>query len=217
MKLKSFGCSFIFGSELQDDGYGSEYATASKFTWPALLANKFNLEYECFAKPGSGNTRIAEQVLNQIETQEPAVYVIGWTWIERFDYIDRTARDSWNSINAWSTSDAARNYYQNIHSQYYDKLASLMSITLVQTQLEKLGCRYFMTYMDDLLFETQYHHSNALQLMQSQLKPCLHNFDGLNFLEWSRKHGYPVGQRGQHPLEQAHAAACKYVLKNHSF
>jgi hypothetical protein len=38
MNLKSFGCSFIFGSELSDDGRNGLYATGSRLTWPAHVA-----------------------------------------------------------------------------------------------------------------------------------------------------------------------------------
>jgi hypothetical protein len=56
MKLKSFGCSFTYGSDLHDcdiPQWG-----ASRQTWPALLAKNHNLEYECHAHPGIGNLQI---------------------------------------------------------------------------------------------------------------------------------------------------------------
>ena len=45
MDVKSFGCSFIFGSELSDDGYGGPYATPSQLTWPAHLARHLGHGY----------------------------------------------------------------------------------------------------------------------------------------------------------------------------
>ena len=210
MKLKSFGCSFIFGSELHDDGYAQIKATASQFTWPALLAKHLGYTYECYAQPGSGNQRICEQILNQIATGEPAVYVVGWTWIERFDYIEKDS-DRWRTITAMDTSDIADYYYKNMHSQYHDKLSSLSYITLALHELEKNNCKFLMTHMDDLLWETKYHLSAAMQLMQQKLLPHLYNFDGDNFLEWSRKQDFPIGSRGKHPLEQAHQAAADHA------
>jgi len=214
--LKSFGCSFIFGSELHDDGWGTAFAKASEHTWPALWARKLGLPYQCYARPGSGNVRITEQVLNQINSNEPAVYVIGWTWIERFDFIERSP-DRWRTITAWDTDAVAANYYRDIHSQYLDKLHSLSQINLVLQQLLKHNCRFYMTYMDDLLLETQYHCTSAMQLLQNQLRPYLHNFDGHNFLEWSRIHGFPIGTRGKHPLDGAHQAAFAYIDQRHIF
>ena len=216
MKLKSFGCSFIFGSELHDDGYNSARATPSQFTWPALWAQHLGLDYECYAKPGSGNTRIAESVLSQIHSKEPAIYVIGWTWIERFDFVQRSG-DQWRTLTAWDTDSVAVNYYRDLHSQYTDKLQSLSMISLTVNHLQASGSKFYMTYMDDLLWETQYHHSKSMALMQQQLRPVLHNFQGQNFLDWSFARGYPIGIRGKHPLEAAHRAAFEYVNSVHSF
>lgn len=216
MKLKSFGCSFIFGSELHDDGYKMPMATASNHTWPALLAKSWNMPYECYARPGCGNTRIAEQVLNQLASGEPAVYVIGWTWIERFDFVQKD-HDTWRTITAWDDDNLAQTYYRDIHSQYLDKLWSLNAMTLVLNQLQQANARFFMTYMDDLIFETEFHHSAAMTLMQRQLRPHLNNFNGDNFLEWSRLQGFPIGTRGKHPLEAAHQAAFEYVIANYNF
>ena len=64
MMLKSFGCSFIYGSDLSDDGKGFPLASPSKLSWPSLLAQSLNYTYECYARPGSGNLRILEKVLN---------------------------------------------------------------------------------------------------------------------------------------------------------
>lgn len=50
MKLKSFGCSFIFGLELSDIGAKSK--KYSQLTWPAIIAQRQGLEYECYARPG---------------------------------------------------------------------------------------------------------------------------------------------------------------------
>ena len=41
---------------------------------------------------------------------------------------------------------------------------------------------------------------------------CKHLVHKSCFLDWSKKHGFPMGQ-AQHPLEEAHAAAAKYLLE----
>jgi hypothetical protein len=214
--LKSFGCSFIFGSELHDDGWGGAYATPSKYTWPALWAKKLGLSYQCYARPGSGNVRIAEQVLNQIYSGEPAVYVIGWSWTERFDFTQRNS-DVWRTITPWDEDVIATNYYRDIHSQYLDKVHSLCQANLVLQQLLQHDCKFYMTYMDSLMLETEFHCTPAMKLMQTQLQPYLHSFEGHNFLEWSRQQGFAIGTRGKHPLEDAHQAAYEYVHQRHSF
>ena len=131
MKLKSFGCSFIFGTDLDDDG-----RAASNLTWPAQIAKKLNYQYECYARPGAGNLQIMEQVLNQCEDPEPVMFVIGWTWIDRFDYYNA----HWNpqqSLSPWQTimpidqDTLANTYYRDLHSEYRDKLTNLTYIKLV--------------------------------------------------------------------------------------
>jgi hypothetical protein len=65
MKLTSFGCSFIFGSELNDSSITAGNLIPSKHTWPAHLAQHLNATYECHARPGAGNLQILEKILNQ--------------------------------------------------------------------------------------------------------------------------------------------------------
>jgi hypothetical protein len=208
MRLKSFGCSFIFGSELADDGRDGPYATPSRHTWPALLAQKLGMEYDCYARPGSGNLHIAERVLSQAACNEKNLYVIGWTWIDRFDYTDR--QDRWSTITPTTDTSLSHTYYRDLHSQYRDKLTSLMVIRICIDVLKQKQCPFIMTYMDDLLWETEWHTTPALTDTQNYIRPYMTNFDGLNFLAWSRKHGYPISDM-LHPLESAHAAAFEHL------
>ena len=50
-----------------------------------------------------------------------------------------------------------------------------------------------------------------LSNLQDLIQPVMQSFDGQSFLEWSRSHGYKVTPvPGEHPLEDAHAAAADY-------
>ena len=221
MMLKSFGCSFIFGSELHDDGSDSDSARYSQFTWPALLAKDLGYSYDCLARPGIGNLRILENILSQLVDPAPAVYVIGWTWIDRFDYTipavgkfnrrDSIACDVWKTIMPGHTDNNTELYYRNLHSQFRDKLESLTYIKTAIDALKEKNVPFIMTYMDELLFETQWHCTPAIEYLQESIRPYLCNFDGDNFLEWSRKKGFPIGTRGKHPLEQAHQSAFELI------
>lgn len=213
MLLKSFGCSFIFGSELADDGWGTRQATPSQLTWPALLAKHLNYDYQCYARPGSGNLQILERILIQAASQEPSLFVVGWTWIDRYDYID-PVNDLWKTITPTDQDGTARLYYRDLHSQYRDKLTCLGYMNLAIEVLKQHGHKYIMTCMDDLVFETQWHCTPAIELMQSTVLPSLSTFEGQNFLDWSKANGFPIGQRGQHPLEPAHQAAFE-LIKNY--
>jgi len=216
MKVKSFGCSFIYGSDLADDGAGLYTSPPSKLSWPSLLAQNMNLPYECYAYPGSGNLRILEQLSCLAATDDPALFIIGWTWIDRFDYVDEPnqfVRYPWETIGPGHTTDLSRLYFKNFHSQFRDKLVALSYIKLAIDTLKQKNHPFIMTYMDDLIFETNWHCNPAITDMQDYVRPYLSNFDGMSMLDWSRKHGYEISD-SWHPLEPAHEGVAKIVINN---
>jgi hypothetical protein len=204
MRLKSFGCSFMFGSDLQDP---------ARSTWPSLIAQRMGWAYECYASGGSGNLRIAESVLNQLSVTRPqtSLFVIGWTWIDRFDYTNE--QDQWLTLLPAHTDHVSKRYYRDLHSQYRDKLTSLINIKLVIDQLKATNTKFVMTYMDDLLFDDQWHVNQAIRDLQASIRPYMTTFDKKTFLEWSKSSGFAISQE-LHPLEQAHASAADYVITN---
>lgn len=205
MKLLSFGCSFIFGCELPDNTAPDVY---SRQSWPALLAQYHGWDYHCRAEPGSGNLRIAHNVLNHIE--QDAVFVIGWTWCDRFDHA--TAGDLWNTIRPADQDEYAEFYYRFFHSTMQDKLTTLLQINTVLAQLKKHGRKYVMTYQDRSLLDTEQHITPAIELLQNQIRDKLRDFAGMTFLEWSQAQGYAVSDLW-HPLADAHRAAANYAIR----
>lgn len=179
------------------------------FLWPALLAKHKGWNYKCYARPGSGNLCIAESVLNQIVEIKPSVFVIGWTWIDRFDYNHR-ATDKWATLMPVDRTSEANFYYKNLHSQYRDKLTSLIHINTVIQALKASGHSYIMTYMDSLLFETQWHHSPTVSQLQANIKDSMTLFEDQTFLEWSRSRGFEISA-AWHPLEAAHQSAFELI------
>lgn len=220
MILKSFGCSFIFGTDLADDGRHLPLPTASNHTWPALLARHLNYEYACCARPGSGNLQIAERVLSHLVDDVPDLVVIGWTWIDRFDYtgtvIKNTDKHSqwcnWKTLLPTDDSLLAHHYYKELHSEFKDKFASLINIKLVIDTLQQNKIPFVMTYMDDLLFDQTCNNTPAVILLQDYIKPYMTRFDGLSFLQWSQRNRYEISAN-LHPLEQAHQGATDYLIK----
>ena len=212
MKLVSFGCSFIFGDDLADaHGYTDlkNDSRPSKNTWPALIAQRKNMPYSSRALAGIGNLRILESILTESSNVDTSFFIIGWSWIDRFDYTDLT--DKWETARPTSESDAAENYYKHLHSQYRDKLTSLTYIRTAIDTLKQKGIPFLMTYMDDLLFETQWHCNPAIAELQEYIRPYLYTFDSKTFLKWSRDIGFPISER-LHPLEAAHAAGADYMF-----
>lgn len=219
MKLKSFGCSFIFGSELSDDGSHTNYDHYSRLSWPALLAKTLGYDYDCYARPGAGNLRILEAILSQAESNENDLYVIGWTWIDRFDYkiddavpVYRRDATGWSTILPNDSNKQAEFYYKHLYSQFTDKLTTLAYIKLAVDTLNQKNIPFIMTYMDDLIFESQWHSTPAVAGMQNYIQPYVSTFQGKNFIDWSRDQNLPVSQ-SLHPLEAAHQAAADLVYQ----
>lgn len=211
--IKSFGCSFIFGTDLADDGRELPFPTASQFTWPALAAKHLGEPYLCRARGGSGNLQILERVLREISTGEQALYIISWTWVERFDYEDNDPRrmpNEWKTICPITDSDAAKAYYKYLHSEYRDKLNTLIYIKTAVDALVAAGCPFVMTYMDDLIFDQQWHAPASVLYLQDAVRPHLHAFNGKSFLEWSKQQGFEISP-ALHPLEPAHQAGFELI------
>jgi hypothetical protein len=203
-KLKSFGCSFIFGSDLADAG-----TQASQHTWPALLAKDAGMSYQCFAKGGSGNLQILNSLLSQLDDPEPALFVIGWTWTDRFDFIGPLDR-KWHTIRPATTDNESEFYYKNLHSQFCDKLTSLIYINTAINALSATKNKFIMTCQDNLIFETTWHFTKSIDSLQKSVKPYITQFENLSFLEWSRQKDFEISATW-HPLEQAHCAAFEYI------
>lgn len=226
MKLKSFGCSFIYGTDLSDDdGYGGPFSY-SRLSWPALMAKELNAEYHCYARAGAGNLFILERLLDSIESNsEDAFYVVGWTYIDRFDYISTDvesveALDLANPWQAWkywqalrpgSDGDKEMFYYRNLHSESADKLKNLIYIETAINTLKKKNIPFLMTYQDDLLLDTTWHSPPSVTYLQNQIKSHLHNFEGKTFVSWSQSRGFDISKT-LHPLDLAHSAAAELML-----
>jgi len=210
MKLKSFGCSFIFGTDLHDDGRNLPIPTASQVTWPALLAKKHNFDYYCYARGGSGNLQILDRLLSQLADAEPAVYVVGWTWIDRFDYTTQDTPAKWQTVMPVDTDKTAETYYKHLHSEYRDKLTTLIYVKTAIDALKASGNKFIMTYMDDLMFDTRWHTSPAISTLQGYCEPYMTRFENKSFLEYSKEKGFEISQT-LHPLEAAHESAFKLM------
>ena len=221
MKLKSFGCSFVYGSDLKDcpHGVNEKNPPPSNLTWPALLAKKYDLEYQCYARPAAGNLQILETLLSTDFTSEKNLYVINWTWIDRFNYTSDTFRSGshpwnprgWCSILPSGNDPISKIYYQQIHSQFRDKLETLICIKTAIDTLMQNEQQFLMTYTDELMWETQWHTSPAIENLQKYVRSYVTGFEDKGFIEWTRSKQFKISVKG-HPLEHAHKAATDLML-----
>lgn len=222
MIIKSFGCSFIFGTDLADVNarIGQSYSVPSTYTWPSLLAQHLNFEYQCFARPGSGNLRILEKVLSHALEEPRAIFIIGWSWIDRFDFTidlssknhvhDLTGKSVWRTLMPVDTETNSKFYYKYLHSCLKDKLTNLIYIKTAVDFLQQKKIKFVMTYMDDSLFASTDETTPVICNLQDYLRPYMTTFAGKTFLEYSREKGFEISPT-LHPLEPAHQAAFELI------
>lgn len=217
MQIISFGCSFTFGTELADDGHGKPKPTPSKLTWPALVASRLEADYYCLARGGSGNLSILDRVLTRCYYHPTDFFVINWTFIDRFDYSDPAGRHFDNGINEYLTArpgeldKVSDFYFRNMHSEYRDKFTNLMYIKTAIDQLLLSGSKFLMTAIDPMIFCERWHAPPHIIKLQEAVRPYILDFEGRNFLDWSRDREFEITPAG-HPREQAHAAAAELML-----
>lgn len=215
MKLKSFGCSFIYGTDLADNNKEGTHPRPSRLTWPALIAQQLGMFYQCHAMPGTGNLSILDQILRQIECDSvESFYVIGWTYIDRFDFDSNTQpdrREKWSTLRPGHKGKLEEFYYKNLHSETIDKLRSLSYVDTAINALKQKNIPFFMIYQDELLLDQRWHCPPSVINLQTKVESYLHNFDGKPFITWSRDCGYKISETA-HPLEEAHRAAADLML-----
>jgi hypothetical protein len=142
---------------------------------------------------------------------QPAVAVVNWSYIDRFDYMDSHTGE-WQCLLPGDRASMAENYYKYLNSQFIDKWKSLSYVKMAQDHLDRCGIPFVMTYMDHLLLENQFHTGPAVELLQIQVGEYLSTFKGKNFLEWSRENGHAISKAWNHPLDSAHTAAAEFWL-----
>ena len=215
MKIVSFGDSFIWGSELENNPTGDR-------AWPGLIAQELGVEYATLANPGCGNDEIARQILTYFSSNPAAdtLAVINWTWAFRWDfYIVNT--ESWVTLGPSCIPSKLNNHLEpgaaeeliSVYKKYagksilWGRWRALQSIYAAQSYLKTLGIKSIQTYMDTWLFEQEFHAPDYVKTLQELVQKDMQLFQGLNFLDWSKSRGYTVTEPGWHPLEEAHAAA----------
>jgi len=210
MKLKSFGCSFTYGSDLQDCDI-PEWG-ASHFTWPALLAKSLDLEYECYAFPGIGNLQIMNSVLEQCSLKDSAMFVVNWTWLDRFDFMTYDT-EHWNTLRPDGTTKQHQLYYKYFYNQYHTMLTNASYIKTTIDILKSRNIQFIMTLMDTTLFDVvdpNWQDPRSITLLQKEIRPYITNFENKTFLEYSKQKGFPISET-LHPLEPAHQSAFELV------
>jgi hypothetical protein len=158
--IVSFGDSFIFGSELQDNFNGDK-------AWPGLIAKNLGHQYRTLAVPGCGNEAIARQVFTYFSSSptQDTLAVINWTWCMRWDFYLSNLNE-WITLGPTCVPDKLKNllniedsqelinFYRkhiaDVHS--WNRLKSLQAIFATQSFLKNHNIKNIQTYIDRELF-----------------------------------------------------------------
>jgi hypothetical protein len=216
-KIVGFGDSFVFGSELQNNHDGSQ-------SWIGQAAQKLGCDYLTTAVPGCGNDAIARQIYSYFSNNlvSDTLAVINWTWTNRWDFYI-VEHETWITLGPTCVPEklkdlVARTEAEDMIEFYkhranssliWNKIRNLQTIYAVQSYMRQKGINSIQTYMDNHLFDTQFHAPDYIKELQNLVNPDMQSFEGMNFVEWSYHKGFPVTDPGLHPLEPAHAAACE--------
>jgi hypothetical protein len=220
-KIVSFGDSFVFGSELQDNHDGSK-------AWAGLAAQQLGVEYQTHSNPGCGNDAIAQQIYTHFSDDSTVndLAVINWTWTCRWDVyiadyetwitlgptcVPKKLQHLLDSTQSHQLIDLYRDYLNK--SLTWNKIRNLQTIFAAQQYLKIKKIKNVQTYMDYELFSTEWHCPSYIAEMQKLVKPEMTDWgDGLNFLDWCRERQFEITDVGWHPLEEAHKAAAEFCL-----
>ena len=155
-KIIAFGDSFFLGNELKKaDG---------SCTWPGLIAQRLNCDFDIRASAGCGNDYIAHQIFDYFDpnkSYKDILVVINWTWNMRWDFhikkinkwiglgptcVPEKLKGFVDDIEANRLIDFYQRYFEE--SDTWNKLRSLKSIFSSQKFLESLGVSSIQTFMD---------------------------------------------------------------------
>ena len=207
--------SWLIALQISPDN--SHLVTYSQFTWPALIAKSLNCDYKCCAIGGKGNQWISWQVCFSIK--QDILFIVNWSWFERFDYVDVVTDNGKQLIHVMKTN-LDHYFYRNLDSDVWNLHRNLQQIHSTISLLKQNNINFIMTCLDPQYSLAYYdlrppeikrsRWTNAILNLQEQILPHIVDFEGMNFLEWSKHNSFELGPNG-HPLEKAHAEAAKYI------
>lgn len=202
MILASFGCSFVWGTDLPDCSDNQP----SALSWPALIAQDLGYEHFCFAQGGRGNLFVAHQI--QCKAHCADLVVVNWTYLDRYDTLDDQRR--WRTALPLDRDHEI--YFARYQNDYRDKLLALVMIKNCIDYLQSQHTPFLMTWQDPLLFDIKYHTSAATYRLQKEIRPYFTDFGGMNHCEWAAKQGHSVTLQG-HLDSAGHRAVADYLLE----
>ena len=222
-KIFAVGDSFTRGDELSDCHHSDNiypHETYSLSTWPSLIAQDLNIDYECRAVGGRGNTWINWTVNQIVSRSQDCLVIVNWSYFGRFDFLDLD--DHWQTLTPSHNDISEKEYYKNIDNDLWNLNRNLQLMYSTFSMLENNAFDFISTCQDSAFKSTVdslrsvnpiMGHKNwkrSLKPLIDFVVPRITEFEELSFRDWSSKHDFPIGPGG-HPLEKAHIEAARYI------
>jgi len=200
MKLVTVGDSFTYGEELAD----------INTAWPYLLGQKIGYDVLNLAAPGTGNTRMVRQVVEQVSNHRPDMVLVAWTSAGRIEFADEAGTyDTWPGYTgrAFFKEQPWREqlvrFINEHHNVQYLYRQFLIDCILVQDFLKLHQVPYVMTQV----LPDDYYSKSALRYNTDLLNKLDTKFfvdnNNSGMVQWTHFAGAPNGPNG-HFLEQGH-------------
>jgi hypothetical protein len=165
------GCSFTYGIGLCPY---DEAQNSMQKAWPALLAEKLNIEHINEAVPGSSNTRIFRDTIKYLTTNSPDLVIVMWSDPSRTEFFRpgegelgdigmcQVTPQNTQNIKSFYHREAFESYYSFIHSMEASTLQTLTlqagvyelckarNIPLIQFQYKNNIARYTNSVIEEL-------------------------------------------------------------------
>jgi hypothetical protein len=203
MKLLTVGDSFTYGEEL------AEISDA----WPYLLADLIGYELDNLARPGSGNSRMVRNCVEQHNNYD--LIIVAWSHFARIETADENGfYDLWPGCDAGAHKAYSPwrkeliEYTNRHHSDEYLYNQYLLNIILLQNYLTANNKRYIML--------DSFGNHQANQRWHNQLVGQIDTryyigWPNESMMEWTYK--TPQGPRG-HFLEQGHKQVAEKIYEH---
>ena len=204
MILLAGGDSFTRGNDLPD----CDESRFSRLSWSALLAEQYNMDYNCVAEGGASNTTIARKVMQYLDNKDAVDRVeVMWTFpvrhelLLRYDYKKDLKKDYINISPSHLESDSIMisefaKSLLTLASREYHEQQSLFAMYSLTSYLKSKGISYRYS-------------AATVQVYEMLAKDHFLKIDaewyrhGEGFYDWAKLKGYELSQ-WHHPIAQAH-------------
>ena len=202
MRLLTVGDSFTYGEELAD----------RDSSWPVLLGHKLGYEVTNLAEPGSGNTRMIRNVIEQVNVYD--MVIIAWSHFARMEFADDLGPyDLWPGCNRYQAEFSKWrthiiDYITLHHNDQHQYSQYLINVILLQNFLKQHNKSYIML---DAFGNTKNRNLNV-EILSDQIDIRYYlGWPDESMMEWT--YGSPQGPMG-HFLEEGHAIVADKIYEH---